>query len=445
MCIVYMSILPSYKPAYYSLTYNSINIPLDVVGDLNPYNFTADLTTIYTSNALSIDNNTGTISGGSNAYALVDPHVVVSFDSDTGPHTIDTYIYINGINYLGYTFYQLGVEFTLVPSIELQQFSNFTYSINTSLYSDYFEVTDFNETTGTISLIGTDISPFFTKNVSLNVTGETLTFNVLIYFIGVNVTYEDTYNATTGQVFSALPNLNGGASPDAYTVVGDPLPPGLSLNTSTGEIYGTPTGSASNNTVTIRYTVGGSPQYTTNVDINVFIGDCLCGDASILTPDGYKTISNLKDNDYVITDTNIRRQIKKVRSMDYYGSIYCMKRNFISENIPIKDIYMSANHKYYKNGRVYRPSKYLEKIEVSNQKNPIKVYHVQLENETENIVVDGLVMESYHEKKDSKVDDGKILESYEKKEENKEVEQIMQLKPKRRLVLKSSIKSYKTC
>jgi len=71
-------------------------------------------------------------------------------------------------------------------------------------------------------------------------------------------------NGTTGVAYSATPSITGGAPPYTWSVASGSLPPGLSLNASTGAIAGTPTATGSFS-VGIQVTDSSVPQQTAKV------------------------------------------------------------------------------------------------------------------------------------------------------------------------------------
>lgn len=71
--------------------------------------------------------------------------------------------------------------------------------------------------------------------------------------------------ATTGTAYSGSVTVSGGTAPYTYAITSGPLPPGLSLNSSTGAITGTPTAPGSypyTVTVTDSFGMTGSASYS---------------------------------------------------------------------------------------------------------------------------------------------------------------------------------------
>lgn len=69
----------------------------------------------------------------------------------------------------------------------------------------------------------------------------------------VQISYAGQTPATTGQAFALNPVVSGGAAPFAYQLAGT-LPAGLSFDSGTGRIDGTPTGTGTSANLTVRIT-----------------------------------------------------------------------------------------------------------------------------------------------------------------------------------------------
>lgn len=141
------------------------------------------------------------------------------------------------------------------------------------------------------------------------------------------------------------------------------------------------------------YMIDGDPtEYNTFFLFQIETIECLTGDVQVLTTKGYKKISLITTRDSIITDLKKVRQVKQVLVDTHEGDLYKLKKNTLDGGIPFNEIKMTGNHLFKYKGKWYRPSMYCEKI----QTEPIKVYHIELENQTENLVVEGLTMESHH-------------------------------------------------
>ncbi|MGH9740035.1 MAG: putative Ig domain-containing protein [Candidatus Acidiferrales bacterium] len=89
-------------------------------------------------------------------------------------------------------------------------------------------------------------------NILIGTTGQTL-----------SISTSNLPGGTVGTAYSATVQASGGKTPYAWSIASGALPPGLSLNGSSGAISGTPTGSGSFS-VTIRAQDSSSPVQTTS-------------------------------------------------------------------------------------------------------------------------------------------------------------------------------------
>jgi large repetitive protein len=80
---------------------------------------------------------------------------------------------------------------------------------------------------------------------------------------------------TEGTAYSQSPTITGGAGTLAWAVQAtpNPLPAGLSINSSTGAITGTPTGPAGSSTFTVKVTDSGNPQITASAQFTILINN----------------------------------------------------------------------------------------------------------------------------------------------------------------------------
>ena len=127
-----------------------------------------------------------------------------------------------------------------------------------------------NNSTGVISGTPTAIATATNYIVSATNTGGTANFTISITVNPkppvITYTTPDTY--TAGTAISTLSPTNTGGAPASYAV-SPSLPGGLSLNTATGVITGTPTAAtgAANYVVTAT-NAGGSGNFTINITVN---------------------------------------------------------------------------------------------------------------------------------------------------------------------------------
>ncbi len=96
--------------------------------------------------------------------------------------------------------------------------------------------------------------------------------------------------ATVGTPYSAMLSVVGGTAPFTFSIIGGSLPPGLTLNTSTGAITGTPT-TAGYYTITAKvvdaagkWDTSVCPIVVVNSPVNLDCGPCSAGKAYVGTP-----------------------------------------------------------------------------------------------------------------------------------------------------------------
>jgi Putative Ig domain len=100
-----------------------------------------------------------------------------------------------------------------------------------------------------------------TANLTLTITPATLAITTTSLPSGtINVAYSATLAAT------------GGTTPYTWSLTSGTLPSGLSLNSVTGAITGTPTVSVTNTPLTFQVQDSGAPQQTKSVNLNLTIG-----------------------------------------------------------------------------------------------------------------------------------------------------------------------------
>jgi hypothetical protein len=101
-----------------------------------------------------------------------------------------------------------------------------------------------------------------TVNLSLTIAPATLT-----------ITTTSLANGQVGVAYSQTLAATGGTTPFNWTLTSGPLPAGLSLNASTGQLTGTPTAAVSNAALTFKVTDSGlpTPQTATTVNLSVTI------------------------------------------------------------------------------------------------------------------------------------------------------------------------------
>lgn len=76
---------------------------------------------------------------------------------------------------------------------------------------------------------------------------------------------------------------------------------------------------------------------------------CFQKGTNILTPEGYKPVEELKNNDLILSTKKVNISIKKM--VHFIGKkedspLYCLPKNALAENRPQTDLYMSGDHAY---------------------------------------------------------------------------------------------------
>ncbi len=148
--------------------------------------------------------------------------------------------------------------------------SDVTFSVSPSLPAGL----NFNTTTGLLSGTPTELKAVTVYTVTAtNASGSTqATVSVTVIDSAPSaLTYSAAgpYTFTKGSAITQLTPSNGGGLVVSYAVIGTALPAGLSLNTTTGVISGTPTGITALASYTVRATnTGGSTNSTLSVTVN---------------------------------------------------------------------------------------------------------------------------------------------------------------------------------
>ncbi|MBS1529734.1 MAG: putative Ig domain-containing protein, partial [Bacteroidetes bacterium] len=220
---------------------------------------------------LSFNTTTGVISGTPTGTSSATTYSI-SADNDGG--TSVTYVTISCVDptlpAISYTpstnTYTVGTAITpLTPTNSGGPVSS--YSINTSLPAGL----SFNTSTGVISGTPTTTSSTTTYTITAtNATGSTTTTVTLT----VNpqapvISYSPSTNTyTVGATISSLTPTNTGGAATSWSISAS-LPAGLSFNTSTGVISGTPTATSSTTTYTVTATnATGSGTTTVTITVN---------------------------------------------------------------------------------------------------------------------------------------------------------------------------------
>lgn len=384
-----MATYPTYPIGYGFLDRAFTLSPLSL-GNQPSNNFSAD----GLPEGLTINSVNGVISGTITAFPdNYNNLFVVSYDSGVDSRTVEVTINIVNVVYPTGMFYSSGFPFNASPTIAGSFIPNI-FALN-ELPHPPGNIT-FNTSNGDIgsginNVYGAGTGNLFTVRVTApDATYANYTFNL----DGVMAAYEDTpYIFGAGSEVNIVPTST--VNVEAYAFGdgeggGDPLPDGLSFDYTSGAITGSTILTGVYNFKVYYY---GSMGYSYPASITVTIGvDCLRGDARVLTINGYKPMNTLTVDDYIITDKRIVRKVKDIYTVNFTGNLYCIKKNTLTETTPLNDVYLSGNHQFMHKGRVYKPRKYLPKTTI----NDILLYHVDLENENEYIIVEGVPMESHH-------------------------------------------------
>lgn len=321
------------------------------------------------------------LTSGNSIYTIGDE------EEDFGwPSEAYGYYYIIELTYPDFVYY-LGDSVSIFPTINGTGFTPSNFSITPALPTGL----SINTSTGEISGIPTAIEAnAITYTVSFFDPAETeYSYGFTIW--GSRVHYDDLYIAI-GETVSAFPSIIG-FTPESFEFTGSP-PSGLQINTNTGELYGVVNDTADIYAVNISFLIN-SVEYSDFICIYLSQPDCLTGSACILTPTGYKRLDQLKKNDFIISNKkyNVKQKIKQIHIIPkYVGDLYVIPQGSLSLMYPMKDIIITANHEYYANGRWHKPYKRQPKIQL---KNPVDLYHIELDDTTEKIIIEGVVMESY--------------------------------------------------
>jgi hypothetical protein len=123
---------------------------------------------------------------------------------------------------------------------------------------------------------------------------------------------------------------------------------------------------------------------------------CLTKTCNILTPSGFKNVSDIKQGDEVITSDNQVVKVEKVLTSKASIKPRLIKAHQYGRNLPMIDTFISDYHAYQVNGKWKLPKKANLPQEKINQEDETTYYHLQLPNYyQDNLIVNGLVMEGW--------------------------------------------------
>ena len=217
---------------------------------------------------LSLNTNTGEISGTPTAVAPATTYTVTATNSG-GAITYDVNITVNDVApVISYTSSNVYTKGMVIPNLSPTVSGGLvvSYSVSPALPAGL----SLNTLTGEISGTPTAITPPATYTVTAVNSGGTSTYdvNITVNDVAPVISYISTNVYTKGMVIpNLIPEVSGGLVV-SYSV-SPALPAGLSLNTLTGEISGTPTTITPPATYTFTaVNSGGTSTYDVAITVN---------------------------------------------------------------------------------------------------------------------------------------------------------------------------------
>ncbi|RZJ67917.1 MAG: T9SS type A sorting domain-containing protein [Flavobacterium sp.] len=256
-----------------ALSYNSPNTFTvgTAIGNLNPTVF--GTVTLYSVSpalpaGLNLNTTTGVISGTPTAVTATATYTVTATNSG-GSVSFGVIITVNGIapSALSYTSpntYPVGSN--IIPLTPTITGSDVVYSVSPSLPAGL----SMDFITGIISGVPTTVTPIAAYTVTATNSGGSISFDVIITITPAAPTALSYTSPNTFTVGTAIANLNPTVTGTVTSYSVSPaLPAGLSLNTTTGVISGTPTAVTATATYTVTATnSGGSVSFDVIITVN---------------------------------------------------------------------------------------------------------------------------------------------------------------------------------
>jgi hypothetical protein len=172
----------------------------------------------------------------------------------------------------------------------------------------------------------------------------------------------------------------------------------ITIDNDTGVI------STTNQTSVGTYTIGikndGSYNITTFILTIEPSVPCLTENTTVLTPNGYIHVQELRKGDYIIDSNNKIQPIKNIFetsvSSNKFTNPYLIPKHSISEGYPSMDTTISGNHLILFQDKWIHPILSGKFQQQTTTDKMIKYYHIELNNyETDNLVINnGLIVES---------------------------------------------------
>ncbi|WP_298222167.1 putative Ig domain-containing protein, partial [Flavobacterium sp.] len=257
-----------------NLSYNSPNVFTKgtTISSLNPA-VSGGIVTSYSitpalPSGLIFNTSTGRISGTPASVRALTTYTVTASNSG-GSTTFDVVITVNDVapNNLSYNSPNVFTKGTTISSLNPAVSGGIvtSYSITPALPSGL----NFNSSTGRISGTPNVVSATSTYTVTASNSGGSTTFDVVITVNDIapeNLSYSSPNVFTIGSSVSLIPTVSGGTV-TGYSIV-PALSSGLNFDTTTGEIFGTPTAISNGIYTVTAMNSGGSTTFDVEITVN---------------------------------------------------------------------------------------------------------------------------------------------------------------------------------